>query len=190
MQSAILTTYFAKVWALCQKINLETQAPPGFYTPDVKTSCLAISAHISNLRSVCLKLLYFKNNVVWTNRILLEEANLVLFISGGMNEAPLGYPGSAGHWAQIPALLCSPMKGSLCVQSSWFSALYSLIELCHQWPALPLGLSTLELTGLLIIFHCEHTVGLEDTPVKFTFFVFVFFKPQSLWCFVTVALGN
>ena len=100
-----------------QKINLETQTPPGLYTPDVKTSCLVISAHISNLRSVCLKLLYFKNNVVWTNRIL-EGANLVLFISGGMNEAPLGYPGSAGHWAQIPPLLCSPRKGSLCVQNS------------------------------------------------------------------------
>lgn len=94
------------------KINLETQAPPGFYTPDVKTSCLVISAHISNLRSVCLKLLYFKNNVVWTNRILLEGANLVLFISSSMNEAPLGYPGRAGHWLRF--LLCCA-EGAPCV---------------------------------------------------------------------------
>ena len=36
----------------------------------------------------------------------------MLFISGGMNEAPLGYPGRAGHWLRF--LLCCA-EGAPCV---------------------------------------------------------------------------
>ena len=38
-----------------KEIHLETQAPPCFYTPDVKTSCSFTSAYISNLWTICLK---------------------------------------------------------------------------------------------------------------------------------------
>lgn len=146
-----------------KEINLETQAPPCFYTPDVKTSCSFTSAYISNLWTICLKhkSCCIKKIILWTNRILLDRSKLRLFEKSCRNELFTGHPLSAGPWAQNLPMICSPGRSSL----HPFFTHSTLLLLPYLLP----GLSPLRLEACQLSFPSEHTVDLKDSPVSFMF---------------------